>query len=63
MATIMPDEKKVRDAIKWVDAGLQEGQDIDALLREVGMRFNLGPKDDEFVYRFFKEGSPKDQDS
>jgi len=49
----MPDSKKVRDAIKWVDSELSEGRSLSKLLQEVGMRFNLGPRDQEFVRDFF----------
>ncbi len=59
MSTIMPESKKVRDAIKWVDSEKQEGKDLDALLNEVGMRFNLGPKEEGFVRDFFTGQSDK----
>ncbi|MBT8762347.1 hypothetical protein KFV02_00170 [Desulfohalobiaceae bacterium Ax17] len=55
MTTIIPDKKKVERAIKWIDSGLKEGKDIEQLLREVGMHFNLGPKDEQFLYDFYKK--------
>ncbi len=55
MSTIMPEDKNVRLAVQWVDEGLREGKKLDQLLKEVGMRFNLGPKEEQFVYKFFKE--------
>jgi hypothetical protein len=55
MSTIMPDSKRVRDAIKWVDSELSEGRSLSELLQEVGMRFNLGPRDQGFVNDFFTQ--------
>ena len=51
----MPESKKVRDAIKWVDAEIREGRAVKAALQEVGMRFNLGPKDERFIHDFFTD--------
>jgi hypothetical protein len=54
MTTIMPEKKNVEKAIKWIDNGLKDGKDINQLLKQVGMLFNLGPKDEQFVYNFYK---------
>ncbi|KUJ95008.1 MAG: hypothetical protein PWR24_302 [Desulfonauticus sp.] len=54
MSTIM-DQKRVEQAIRWIDGELQEKKDLTKLLEEVGMRFNLSPQEMEFVLRFFKE--------
>ena len=54
MTTIIPDKKNVEEAIKWIDSELKEGKDINELLKQVGMLFNLGPKDEQFVYNFYK---------
>jgi len=54
MSTIMSDKKNVEKAIKWIDSELKEGKDINKLLKQVGMLFNLGPKDEQFVYNFYK---------
>jgi hypothetical protein len=50
----MSDKKNVEKAIKWIDSELKEGKDINKLLKQVGMLFNLGPKDEQFVYNFYK---------
>ncbi|MFO7818157.1 MAG: hypothetical protein ACQES5_07210 [Thermodesulfobacteriota bacterium] len=55
MSTIMPESRKVRDAIKWVDAEIQDGRAVNEALQEVGMRFNLGPKDERFIHDFFTD--------
>ena len=54
MTTIIPDKKNVEKAIKWIDNGLKEGKDVNELLKQAGMLFNLGPKDEQFVYNFYK---------
>ncbi|MFP4084504.1 MAG: hypothetical protein ACLFP9_06405 [Desulfonatronovibrio sp.] len=57
MTTIMPEEKNVRRAVKWIGEELQEGKDLDGLLRQAGMMFNLGPKQEQFIQKFFKDPS------
>lgn len=61
MATIMPEDKKIRQAVRWVDEGLREGKNLESLLNEAGMRFNLGPKDEQFLFKFFKNNSGDDR--
>jgi hypothetical protein len=55
MTTIMPEEKNARRAVKWIGEELQEGRELGALLSEAGMRFNLNPKQEQFVRKFFKD--------
>ncbi len=54
MATIISEDKNVRRAVKWIGEELLEGKKIDILLTEAGMRFNLSPKQEQFVIKFFK---------
>jgi len=61
MATIMPEDKKIRQAVRWVDEGLREGKNLESLLNEAGMRFNLGPKDEQFLLKFFRNNSGDDR--
>jgi len=61
MATIMPEDKKIRQAVRWVDEGLREGKKLESLLNEAGMRFNLGPKDEQFLFKFFRNNSGDDR--
>ncbi|WP_338666829.1 hypothetical protein [Pseudodesulfovibrio methanolicus] len=57
MTTIMPQSELTRKAVAWIcelrDNG--DGRGLPALIEEAGVRFNLGPKDMEFLLRFFKE--------
>lgn len=57
MTTIMPQSEMTRKAISWISE-MQENissKGISALLEEAAVRFNLGPKDVEFLQRFYKE--------
>jgi hypothetical protein len=56
MGTIKPEGKNVRDAIKWISENLKEDQTIGPmkLIEEAGARFNLSPKDEEFLRSFYQ---------
>jgi len=56
MATIVPEGKTVRQAIKWISENLKENQTKKPikLIEEAGARFNLSPKDEEFLRSFYK---------
>jgi hypothetical protein len=51
----MPCSELAKKAIEWISQGLKEGKPLSKLLDEGAMRFNLGPNDQEFLARFFKE--------
>ena len=54
MSTVMPQSELVRKAIAFVDECLREGtKPLRALLEEAGVRFNLSPKEAEFLKDFF----------
>ena len=57
MATIMPESEQSRKAVKWIDEQHRERPEtrLDVLIEEACQRFNLGPKDAEFLQRFFTE--------
>ncbi len=61
MSTIMPQSELQRRAITWISEQLREkgAKPLVKILDEAGMRFNLGPKDMEFLERFFKENHPE----
>ena len=56
MATIQPQGKKVREAIKWISENLKENvaQKPTKFIEEAGARFNLSPKEEEFLRSFYK---------
>jgi hypothetical protein len=56
MTTVQPESKNVREAIKWISENLKENGSPNStrLLEEAGARFNLSPKDQEFLMNFYK---------
>lgn len=46
----------MRKAVTWVDQERREsGAPLPMLLQKASMKFNLGPKDCEFLTKFFAE--------
>lgn len=68
MSTIMPQSELLRKAVAYVDETIKAScGDAHAILDEAAMRFNLGPKDAEFLRKFFLENqdsaNPADDDN
>ncbi|MBW1804046.1 MAG: hypothetical protein JRJ85_25345 [Deltaproteobacteria bacterium] len=59
MATLQPKGEKIRQAVKWISGCLldDEGKSIPGLIREAANRFNLSPKEEEFLDAFYAENS------
>ncbi|WP_432736396.1 hypothetical protein [Maridesulfovibrio sp. FT414] len=58
MTTIVTPCELTRKAIKWIsEKRLETGRELPSLLEEAAMRFNLSPKDMEFMERFYAENS------
>jgi len=57
MTTIMPQSELTRKAVAWISEMLECKTDksLVVLLEEAAVRFNLGPKDVEFLQRFYKD--------
>ena len=57
MPTIIPDSEKVKKALKWIAAELMEDEvkRTDFIIQEAATRFNLSPKDEEFLRAFYSE--------
>lgn len=57
MGTIQPKGEQLRQAIKWISAERQENENrsIPQLIGEAALRFNLSPKDEEFLRSFYEE--------
>ncbi|MFH1349950.1 MAG: hypothetical protein ABII26_03345 [Pseudomonadota bacterium] len=57
MATIQPKGEKIKHAIKWISSERMEDEikGISALIQEASLRFNLSPKEEEFLVSFYKE--------
>jgi hypothetical protein len=57
MATIMPEAEHVQKAIKWISANIEENdnQPLQKLIEKAVFKFDLSPKDTEFMTNFFRE--------
>lgn len=55
MSTIMPEGKNVQQAIKWISANIEENekQSVQQLVEKAVFKFDLSPKDTEFLTGFF----------
>jgi hypothetical protein len=58
MTTVMPEGEALRRAVKWISAELSDNPDksVQKLLNEAVTRFDLSPKDTEFLMSFYKKG-------
>jgi len=57
MTTVMPHSELVRRAAAWVAERKAENcGSLSSLLDEAGMRFNLGPTDQDFLRKMFADG-------
>lgn len=57
MATIQPQGEDIRKAVKWISEERQAGTALDnsKLVEEAAVKFNLSPKDVEFLTKFVRE--------
>jgi len=53
MTTVMPQSELTRKAVAWISEQQTAGKTLAAVLEEAGLRFNLGPKEQEFLREFF----------
>lgn len=61
MTTVVPEGEALRRAVKWISAeiGDNPGKSVQKLVNEAVARFDLSPKDSEFLMSFYrKTGSP-----
>lgn len=59
MATIQPKGENVRQAVKWISVEIKEdaNRKLSFLIQEAATRFNLSPKDEEFLHCFYEQGN------
>jgi hypothetical protein len=57
MPTVMPEGAAVRKAVQWISREREENANkpLASLIEQACVRFNLSPKDAEFLQRFFTE--------
>jgi len=56
--SILPQGEKLRKAVKWIsDKKQYESEtDLNKLIQQAGLKFNLSPKEDAYLERFINEG-------
>jgi hypothetical protein len=54
---ILPEGESVRKAVKWISEALKEnsGKSISALIQQASLKFDLTPKDADFLTAFYKK--------
>jgi hypothetical protein len=56
MSSILPEGTAIRKAVQWVSKLREEGTTaLSTLIEEACIRYNLSPKDSDFLHRFFSE--------
>ena len=58
MTTIIPEGEAIRKAVKWISGELQEdpNKSIQILVNDAVLRFDLSPKEAEFLTEFYRKG-------
>ncbi|MBW1717422.1 MAG: hypothetical protein JRJ77_16650 [Deltaproteobacteria bacterium] len=58
MATIQPKEERLKKAVKWISSERLEDEEksINLLIQEAALRFNLSPKDEDYLKSFYRKG-------
>lgn len=59
MSTVQPQGEKLRKAVKYISERRKEDPELNLvqLVDETSLKFDLSPKDSEFLSRFVKEES------
>lgn len=55
MAGIEPEGEKLRKAVRWISSELLDDsrKSIDLLIEQAALRFNLSPKEEEYLKSFY----------
>ena len=59
MTTVMPEGEALRRAVKWISEEIGEHPDksVQKLVNEAVARFDLSPRDADFLMSFYKKGA------
>jgi hypothetical protein len=59
MTTVMPQGESLKRAIKWVSGYLKEDPDTEkfSIIQDAVLRFDLSPKDEQFLYNFYRNAA------
>jgi hypothetical protein len=65
MSTIQPKGEKMRQAVKWISAERLEDErrQISRLIQQAALKFNLSPKEEEYLAAFYQEERDKESDA
>ncbi len=57
MTTIEPKGEKLRKAVKWISSERLEDEEktLDSLVGEAALRFNLSPKEEDYLRTFYSK--------
>ncbi len=57
MSTIMPEGEDLQRAVKWISSNLEDkpNQPLMPLVEKAVFKFDLSPKDSEFLMTFFRK--------
>ena len=63
MSQILPEGEAVRNAVKWISNKCKENEQnrISILICEAATKYNLSPKDEEFLRVFYSKDKFKKQ--
>jgi hypothetical protein len=63
MSNILPEGEDLRRAVKWISNHLQEnpGQSVNPLVHEAILKFDLSPRDAEFLLMFYRKKKADEQ--
>jgi len=58
VSKIIPKGEVVRNAVRWISEECKENSDavINKLIQQAATKFNLSPKDEEFLKAFYADG-------
>ncbi len=61
MATVIPEGENIKKAIKWISLNFEENenQSVRQLVEKAVFKFDLSPKDAEFLAGFFRNHKAK----
>ena len=63
MTTVTPEGTHIRNAVKWISENLQTEPrpGIRSLIREAVNKYDLSPKEGDYLYHFYREELRKDK--
>jgi len=62
MSGVTPKGEKTRKAVRWISDELKEDEtkSVMRLVEKASERFNLSPKEEEFLREFYRKDGPDD---